>query len=168
MISILNHSLKFSALKDYYLHWIFLSQISLSFISPLKIVEVVKIEFVTSVVAKSLLTSLALYYLLRKRIEGWSYVLQFLCRPYSSFVKNSFVDSENLSRGEGGNIELGARTSKQISRVCDCFLPCSYSISICCTFIFSFIGLTIHLLHHSYLSIFFFQSRRQLSILTLI
>jgi len=37
-------------------------------------------------------------------------------------VKRSLMDSENPLHGENGDVELCARTLKQISHVCDCFL----------------------------------------------
>ena len=51
------------------MYWIFLTQTFLSFISPLKTLKVVKREFVTFMVAKSLLTSLALCYLLCRGLK---------------------------------------------------------------------------------------------------
>jgi len=55
------------------------------------------------------------------------------------------LDSGNPSRGEGGDVELGAQISKQISCVCDCFISYSYSILIACTCVFTFISLVIHI-----------------------
>ena len=49
------------------------------------------------------------------------------------------MDSKNLSRNEGGDVDLGALISKQISYVCNCFLSYSYSISIACTCIFTYL-----------------------------
>ena len=45
---------------------------------------------------------------------------------YGSFL----VDSENPSRGEGGDVELGARTSKEIICVYDYFLSCSTILAL--------------------------------------
>jgi len=47
-------------------------------------------------------------------------------------VERSLVDSENPSRSEDKDVELGARASKQIICVCDCFL--SYSTILVITY----------------------------------
>ena len=56
----------------------------------------------------------------------------------------SLVDTENLSRGEDGGIELGARISKQIICVCDCFLSCSSLLAIAYTCVLHSFPLAIH------------------------
>jgi len=81
-------------------------------------------------------------------IEGRRSVLRVLCRPCSFFVKVSLWIVEILYAVKEGDVELGARTSKQIYYFCDCFLSCLYSISITCTCVFTY-------LYHLYLCFYF-------------
>ena len=178
-------TLKFSVLKVYILHWIFLPQTSLSFISSLKIVKVVKREFVIFVVAKSLLTSFALCYLScrglnvevvysRSCVDLVVSLWKFICRLWKSFTRWRWG-----RRAWWSNLETNLLCLQSLSLflLLYCYCLCLYfylsllliSIVIAISIIsFTFIALIINLFHHSYLSIFLFQSRRQLSTSTLI
>ena len=81
-------------------------------------------------------------------------------------MKRPLVDSRNPIRGEGGDIELDARTSIQIICVCDCSLSCSTLLAITYTFVFLLFALAIHssIIYTCRFSLS--QSRRQLSIST--
>ena len=57
------------------------------------------------------------------------------------------MDRGNSSRDEGGDMELGTRTLKQIYCVCDCFLSCT-TLSLLLALVFL---VSLHLLFNSYI-----------------
>jgi len=59
-------------------------------------------------------------------------------------VERFLVDSGNPSRGEGGDIMLGARTSKQIICICNCFLSYFTLLAIAYTHAFLSFALAIY------------------------
>ena len=69
-------------------------------------------------------------------------------------MERSSVDNENPSSGEGGDVELCAWTSKQVSCICDCFFFCFTLLAITYTCVLLWFALAIHCYHHLYLSIF--------------